>query len=332
LPDTLNPLRPLGLGELIDRSVNFWRAHWKPLFWLVLGFQLLEGTVVATSQGLTRVLFPLASNPEALKDPSGPATLHLLGMMSFLTLAILASLFIAQIAGVAASHYAFTRILNQGQPNGSDSFRHAAARLGTTTGAFILSMAWSVVVMVLLLLPGAGFAAGAFALGINDQRGLATVLGILAALALIAGTIVLVLWFAIRFILVSQIIAVEPLGALATFRRADALSSGRVYAGAGGIVKLRLTVLVTIVGTVLLIMGTVASLPTLFAGAAFGANLTPGHTLNDVVPLYVLLPLQLLQSVLGALLAPLYTVFQTFFYTDMRVRREGLDLELALGA
>ena len=35
-------------------------------------------------------------------------------------------------------------------------------------------------------------------------------------------------------------------------------------------------------------------------------------------------------KVLGAVLSPLYIVFQTFFYTDMRVRREGLDLELAL--
>jgi hypothetical protein len=27
----------------------------------------------------------------------------------------------------------------------------------------------------------------------------------------------------------------------------------------------------------------------------------------------------------------LFAIFQTFFYADMRMRREGLDLELALG-
>lgn len=331
MPFTVNPLRPLGLGELIDRSVNFWRANWKPLFWLMLGFQLVEGTLVAVSQGLTRVLFPLASSPEALKHPNAQAFTHMFGSLSLLMLAIFASLFVAQVAGVAATHFSYSRLINQGQPNASDSFRHAAARLGTITGAFFLSMAWSVVVMVLLLLPAGVLGGGAMALGLNQQRAPAAVLGVLAALALIFGTIVLVLWFAIRFILVSQIIAIEPLGAMATFRRADALSSGRVYEGAGGLVKLRLTVLVTIVGTVLLIMSVVASMPTLFAGAAFGANFTPGNTLNDVVPLYVMIPLQLVQSVMGAVLAPLYIVFQTFFYTDMRVRREGLDLELALG-
>ncbi len=327
----MNPLRPLGLGELIDRSVNFWRANWKPLFQLMLGFQLVEGTLLALTQGLVRVLFPLARDPDALNHRPTEALPHLMGTLGLFSVAVLGALLVAQVAGVAATHFSFTRLTSRGQPNGADAFRHAAARLGTTTLTFLLSMGWSFVVMIVLMLPAAGLGFGAAALGIADQRGAAIAVGVLAALALILGTIVLVLWFAIRFILVSQIIAIEPLGALATFRRANALSSGRIAEGLVGLVKVRLTILVTIVGLVLLIMSTVASLPTLIAAAAFGANLTPGHTLNDVVPLWVLLPLQLLQSVLGAVLAPLYVVFQTFFYTDMRVRREGLDLELALG-
>lgn len=328
----LNPLRPLGLGELIDRSVNFWRSHWRPLFWLLLGFQLVEGALLAAARGLTRVLFPLASDVEAIKQGTDGAVVHMGGALSLLALAAIGSLFVAQIAGVAATHFSFSRLTDRGHPDGSDSFRHAASRLGTITGAFLLSMAWSVVVMVLLLLPAAGLGAGAIALGLSHQGGPALALAVLAAMALILGAIVLVLWFAIRFILVSQIIAVEPLGAVATFRRANAMSSGRIAPGAGGLVKLRLTVLVTIISMVLLMVGLVASMPMLIAGAVFGANFTPGHTLNDVIPLWALLPLQLLQSVLGALSAPLYVVFQTFFYIDMRVRREGLDLELALGA
>lgn len=323
----MNPLRPLGLGELIDRAVNFWRAHWKPLFWLLLGFQLVEGTLIATSQGLGRVLFPLAGDPTALKDPSPAVLAQLGGKTSMLIVAVLGALLVSQVAGVAVSHYAYSRLIKNGEPNASDSFRIAAARLGTTVGAFVLSVAWSVVVGTLLMLPAVGLAVAG---GILMSSTGSIALLVLAGLALILGTIVFVLWFAIRFILVSQIIAVEDLGAFATFRRADKLSSGRVHAGAIGLVKVRLTVLVTIVGTILLITGFVASIPTVIAGGIYGAGFQPGNTVEDVVPLYVLLPLQLIQSVLGALLAPLYTVFQTFFYTDMRVRREGLDLELAL--
>ena len=129
-----------------------------------------------------------------------------------------------------------------------------------------------------------------------------------------------------------QVIATEPVRAFGAFKRADALSSGRVMQGIEGLVKVRLTVLVTVIGGVLLIVSIVASLPTLIAGAASGASFEPGHTLTDVLPLAILVPLQLVQTVLGALVAPLYVVFQTFFYVDMRVRREALDLELALTA
>ena len=326
----MNPLRPLGLGELIDRSVNFWRAHWKPLFTLMLGFQLVEGTLIAVTQGLARVLFPLARDPDALNNRPAEALPDLLGTMGLFTVAILGALLVAQVAGVATTHFSFSRLTSAARPNAGDAFRHASARLGTTTLTFLLTMAWSVLVMIVLMLPALALGAGAVALGSSEQRAAAIALGVLAGLALLVSTVVLVLWFAIRFILVSQIIAIEPLGALGTFRRADALSSGRVERGLTGLVKVRLTILVTIVGLVLFIMSMLASFPTLIAGAIFGANFTPGHTLNDVVPLSVLLPLQLIQSVLGAVLAPLYVVFQTFFYTDMRVRREGLDLEMAL--
>ena len=322
----------MGLGELIDRSVNFWRANWKPLFQLMLGFQLVEFTLVALSQTLARWLFPLARDPEAIQHAPGTALPDLLGTSALMTGAVLGSLLVAQVAGVATTYFAFTRVTAKGQPTSGDAFRHAAARLGTTTGAFALSMAWSLVVMMLLLLPGLALGTGAVFLGVGGQKVGAVIVGVLAAVALVLATVVLVVWFLIRFILVSQIIAMEPVKALAAFRRADALSSGRVELGAIGLVKLRLTVLVTIMGGLLLIVSTVASMPLLIAGGLYGAGISAGHTLTDVVPLAVMVPLQLVQTVLGALVAPLYIIFQTFFYADMRARREGLDLELALAA
>jgi hypothetical protein len=249
-----------------------------------------------------------------------------------MSVAVLASLFVAQVAGVATTHFSFSRLTGSGAPSAGDSFRHAAARLGATTGAFVLSLAWSTLVALLLLVPGLGLGALAAYFGADGQRGPALVFGVLGAITAGLGALVLVLWFIIRFILVSQVIAAEPVRAFGAFKRADALSSGRVESGFGGLVKVRLTVLVTIIGAVLVIVSLVASMPTLIVGALYGAGFTAGNTLTDVVPLALLVPLQLLQTVLGALVAPLYVVFQTFFYVDMRVRREGLDLELALTA
>jgi len=140
--------------------------------------------------------------------------------------------------------------------------------------------------------------------------------------------VALVLWFLIRFVLASQVLAVEPLGAIASFKRTDALSSGRVGPGVMGLVKGRLTVLITILASILTLVSVVTGLPELVLRAVFG-ELSLFGTPTGVAPQALVVPAQLLQVVAGAVITPLYVVFQVVFYVDMRVRREGLDLELA---
>lgn len=328
----MDTLRPLGLGELLDRAVSFWRVHWKALFQLVLGFQLVEFSLVAVAQTLNRWLFPLAQDALAIRQAPEAALPHVLGAGATLLAGVTASLLVSQFAGVATTHFAFARVTGRGAPTAGDAFRHAASRLGTAAGAFALSLAWSLVVMAILLLPGLGFGGLAAWLAAQGEPNTALVAGVLAAVVGGLALVVLLLWFVIRFILLSQVIALEPVGAVAAFKRSDALSSGRVAPGAMGLVKVRLTVLVTVIGGVLLIVGLVAQLPLLAAGVVYDAGFGAGETVTDVVPLAVLVPLQLVQTLLGAFVAPLFAVFQTFFYADMRVRREGLDLELALTA
>lgn len=160
--------------------------------------------------------------------------------------------------------------------------------------------------------------------------GAALATGIAGGLVLTLGLLLLVLWFVIRFVLLSQVIASEPVGPLGAFRRTGALSSGRVATGPGGLVKLRLTVLITIIGGILLLVSLVMTAPTFIIGAFYGVTFQPGQGPDDLVPAAILVPVELLQTLGGSLVAPLYVVFQVLFYGDMRARREGLDLELAL--
>ena len=62
----MTPLRPLGLGELLDRAVNFWRANWRALFFLMLVFQISELIVIKFSQAATRHFFPLMSGADVM--------------------------------------------------------------------------------------------------------------------------------------------------------------------------------------------------------------------------------------------------------------------------
>lgn len=327
-------LRPLGLGELMDRAIGFWRAHWKPLFQLMVAFQLVQLIVLKAAQLAARTLFPLFSTGagavELMKGQPEAALPQLLGFTALMAAAVLAALFISQVAGVATTHYAWSRLTGAGQPGPGQAFRHAAARLAITAGAFALSLAWSTLVALLLLLPGSLLLAGAGVLAAREAPGAALATGIAGGLVLTLGLLLLVLWFVIRFVLLSQVIASEPVGPLGAFRRTGALSSGRVATGPGGLVKLRLTVLITIIGGILLLVSLVMTAPTFVIGAFYGVTFQPGQGPDDLVPAAILVPVELLQTLGGSLVAPLYVVFQVLFYGDMRARREGLDLELAL--
>ena len=72
------------------------------------------------------------------------------------------------------------------------------------------------------------------------------------------------------------------------------------------------------------------ALPALVVQGVYGNIFDPTHATPDAVPQALLVPAELLQVLVQSLFSPLYIAFAALFYVDMRVRREGLDLELAL--
>ncbi|MCC6335144.1 MAG: hypothetical protein IT380_14290 [Myxococcales bacterium] len=330
----MNDLRPLRLGELIDRSASFWRGHWRPLFWLAVGFQLVQFILFKVNDVVSRRVFPALTGDLAAmaKDQPGEAAFQLAAGLGLLTLVALGALFVSQVGGVATTHYVYSRLLQRPGPELRASVELALKKLGVTFWAFLLSVGWTLVVGLLFLLPGAVLFGGGLALLSNEYRGPGLALLILGGAGLVVGSVGLLLWFLIRFLLIAQVVALEDVGPLGVFRRTDALSSGRVAPGPTGLVKARLMVLVTVIGALLVVVGLVASLPVLALGWVFGASFQAGQTVNELVPQALLVPAQLVQVVLGSVFAPLYVVFQVGFYVDMRVRREGLDLELKLAA
>jgi hypothetical protein len=179
---------------------------------------------------------------------------------------------------------------------------------------------------------GPGLAAVGAGLWALEHRSRVEALTLLGGGGLVTGLTVvgLLLWFILRFMLVAQVAGAEAGSGLAVLRRAGELASGRVGAGLAGLVKVRLAVLLTVIGAILLLVSVVASAPSLALGVAFGASFRPGHSLEDVVPQGLLVPVQVAQVAVGALFAPIYEAFKVVFYLDVRVRREGLDLELTL--
>lgn len=327
-------LQPLSIGEIVDRSASFWRSNWKALFQLLLGFQLLQYILVKGLELIVDRSFPAAKNPaqfvELMKTDPSTWTPQALSLTAPLVIIGLVYALVGQVSGVALTGFVYPRVTRVGSPAIGEALKMSLKRLGPTLGLFLLSLGWSAFVGVLFILPGALTMGAGIFLSLDGSRGAGAGLVLLGLGLVMAGAVVLVLWSVIRFVLSSQVLAVEDLSALGCFKRTNALSSGRIGPGFMGLVKGRLTVLITIIAFILMVVGIVTGLPELIVKFAFG-ELNPANA-GASAPQALVVPAQLLQVVVGAAMTPLYVVFQVVFYVDMRVRREGLDLELAAKA
>lgn len=324
-------LRPLELGELVDRSAGFWRTHWKSLFRLYLGFQLVQYVALRGFELAARAWFPVLRGGRLTNEAMRGDTEALVRQLLFAAPAMLAlTLLLAVLThalSVAGSAYVIPNLLG-GTATVGGAIKRMFDRIGATLGLVGLSIAWFTGWGLLTLLPAAGLIGATI---VVENQGLKAISLALAMLWLMFATMALVLTYVVRFATAGQVIAMEEVGALGAYRRSGALSSGTIREGVLGLVKLRLTLIITVVSVILLVMALMGGMPALIIQGYYGKVFDPVNADPDAVPQLLLVPAQLLQLVVGSLVAPLYAVTMGWFYVDMRMRREGLDLELKLG-
>jgi hypothetical protein len=326
----MSALKPLSVGEIIDRSASFWRAHWLPLFQLFLGFQLVQYVLLKAVEVMLTERLPAVTNFNKLlelskQDPSVWMP-PLVPVFVAFALVSLVNLLLSQMSGVALTGFVFPRITGASAPTVASALQLTLKKFVPGLGLFALTLVWTGLAGLLFVLPGALAFGGGLWISSRGSSAGGALLTLLGLFLVFAGLLLLLLWFLIRFILASQVLAIEPVGALGAFRRTGTLSSGRVGSGLGGLVKSRLTLLLSIIFVILLVIGFLTGIPELIVKALYG-GLDPAS--QSTAPQALVVPAQLLQVIIGAVVTPLYVVFQVVFYVDMRVRREGLDLELA---
>ncbi len=322
-------LRPLAMGEMIDRAASFWRAHLKPLFVLNFGFSLVNYIAVkAVTLGIQR-LAPAMYTSEAERAQQDPsAMMSQVGItLTLWSVMAVVILWVYFMASMATSRYVLASQL--GEPTSpADGLRRGFFRAGALTGAYLLSLCWSTLVTVLLLIPGAIFVGLAFLAASNGSNAMGVVAGVVGALLAGLGLLAAMLWYFLRFLLLPPVLAMEDLGAWGAFRRSGALLSGRVEPGFMGRVVVRAMILFTVVSLILLSVGLVSGLPSYLVIASHGSMFDPSTVART--PQYLLVPAELLQVVVQSAFTPLNFAFCALFYLDMRVRREALDLERKL--
>ncbi|MFD8977385.1 MULTISPECIES: glycerophosphoryl diester phosphodiesterase membrane domain-containing protein [unclassified Streptomyces] len=303
------PLRPLGMGEILDGSAKTLRTYWRT----VLSFSV---TVAVISQianilaqrylvPVTPALSPDATPAEQLDYSIQSAQDSLVGLAPALLVTLVASLVSAALLTVVISRAVVGRPVSLGE-----AWREARPRLLQLFGLTFLLVALSVGIVTVGLLPG-------FLIG----GALGAALTMLGGLASMVATV----WLIIRFSLASPALMLERQGVTTSLKRSAKLVQGswwRIF-GITLLTQLLIFVFAMIVSIPFLIVGIAVD------GEGFSGLLT-GSTTAFGWPFLIVTGIG---SVLAsAVTYPISAGVTVLLYVDQRIRREALDLDLARAA
>ncbi|MGX4691836.1 hypothetical protein [Streptomyces sp. JNUCC 63] len=305
------PLRPLGLGEILDGAVTTMRTHWRT----VLGISLVVAVI-------TRVIAILAqrftlddATTQILRDPNATPSEFIRAMGNSLLGSGVA--FMTTMVGTVVATALLTTVTSRavlGKPvTVGEAWRDARPQVLKLFGLVFLLLLIGVGIVTVGVLPGVIVAATGSPLG---GIGLAF-LGSVAAL-------VPAVWLWIRFCLASPALMLEKQGIIKAMSRSGKLVRGSWWRIFG--IQL-LTVLITFLVSV------VVALPfAVIAMMSSGDGLT--NFLNGTPELgWTYLVITGIGAVIGSMITfPISAGVTVLLYIDQRIRREALDLELARAA
>ena len=309
-------ITPLGAGDLIDRALRFYRAHFR-VFIFMAAPPVIIGTLISVGwRMLGRELFFVGTRINSSDLFFYYTFLWLGGLVIWFTEVV------ATLVVMGGASRNFVRHLLFDEPiSFAATYRNVKSRLGGLVvastvltvilgfvgifvfyfGLFVAAMAIAIVVWALAFFP-----IGAF------------LVSVALAIAVFGATVWLFSLIASRFAYMPQVMLVEGQGAFAAIGRSASLASGNVKRFAA-----------------LLIFTTVATysalalfyVPLLWYAWANGLDFFSGQP--DLIPAWYEIASQLIWQASFILLSPVWMVGLCLLYIDERVRHEGYDIELA---
>jgi len=301
-------IRPLSLGDVVDRAVALTKASFLPL----LALSFVTGLpVLALHRAYTEVLSDLLETALARHTlPAGSAAR--LGTWSA---AVLLVSVLLQLLGTGAAAAVVSPLL-RGEP--APSGAAVGLRRALERWRELLSMALAVLA-ALALAALAGAAPGALAAWTLGGLGRA-----LAVAAAALGALLALLWAVVRFALAPSAAGAEGLRGLPALRRSARLmgtSRGERFADRPGV---RVSAIFLVTFLLALAVSGLAALPRAALSLAYGGG---GGGPLPPLPWPAEVAVGLVEAVGNAVVQPFGFVALTVFYFDRRARREGLDLE-----
>ncbi|MEZ5117141.1 MAG: hypothetical protein R2737_12825 [Candidatus Nanopelagicales bacterium] len=301
------PLRPLGLGELLDGAVSYIRQNPRPVLGWAAVLSVISALVqffvlLATLQSVQSAASGASS--DVFGDVAGDA---LLGTTLASNAASVVSLVVSVVVQIIATGI-FTILIGGAvlgvRFGGGEAWRRTKPFLWRLVGLTLLTTLATLALLV-----------GGIVLGVLLGLALGPVgilVGVLVGLAGLAAFV----WLTIALLLAPPALVLERLPVLASWRRSLALARGSWWRLFG--IWLLTQVIASLVASVLVV-------PLALVGSV--ASVAVGDP--EALPWPLLVTTALGQLVAGIVTLPFVAGVTALLYVDRRIRREALDLRLA---
>lgn len=310
-------LRPLSLGELLDRTFSYYRQH----FWLFIG-------IMAVPQVLSVVLnlaLQLVSQPGAAPVTTGNPTEILRQLAPVLVIAlamlivVLVGSFLIYSVALGATANALSGVHLGRTATVKSAYQGLKGKVGRLFGLtfLILFLAFGIYLAMIIVGVLLGVALALLVRAVTPAAGLALAIAIggLIILIVVAGLVLGVI-FLLRYALAVPALVLENLAVKEALNRSVFLTKG--YKGQIFLIAMLMYLVTAVVSVVF-------QAPFLVVGLVLGFKF-------GIMPLWLRIPYAISAGAGGALAGPFLMIALALAYYDTRVRKEGFDLQLMVAA
>ncbi|MFC5659461.1 glycerophosphoryl diester phosphodiesterase membrane domain-containing protein [Streptomyces nogalater] len=308
------PLRPLGVGEILDGAVSTMRTYWRSVLGISLAVALVTETGLVLLQGFVLNDALTSTSLDSQTATPGEVLRSLRDTMIGTGLLTVVSAAATIVATALLTTITSRAVLGKPVSTG-EAWREARPRLLKLCGLLIL------LGLIVFGVLAAGALPGLLVLiaSDSDAAGAALMaLGILAA-------IVVAVWLSIRYYLAAPALMLERQGIRKSMSRSARLVRGSWW---------RVFGIQLLAGLIANIVSAIVTIPFAVIGAAAsGDGMADFLGTNDGHVGWAFLIIRSVGSVIGTTLTlPISAGVTALLYIDQRIRREALDLELARAA
>ncbi|MFJ9347011.1 hypothetical protein [Streptomyces sp. NPDC101237] len=308
------PLRPLGVGEILDGAVSTMRTYWRTVLGISLTVAVVTQVAVILLQGFvlndTETTDALNEPGASLREVSRAAGEVMAGSGAVLLISLVGTIIATALLTTVTSRAVLGRSVTIGE-----AWRDARPQVLRLFGLIVLLGLIAVGVLLVGALPG-------IVVAIAGGPG-----GAIAALLIVGilGGAVVTLWLMIRFSLASPALMLEKQGITKSLGRSAKLVRGSWWRVFG--IQILATIIANVISSIAVIP--FAVIAAILSGDGYSGFLESTNTSVG----WTFLVISGIGSVIGSMLTfPINAGVTVLLYIDQRIRREALDLELARAA